>query len=63
MYIYIYIYIKYIRHLLGNYKYYNYVHEKNYFVEVSKNLAEYKSENNFIQLILLKIIQDVQTDC
>jgi len=49
--------------LLGNYKYYNYVHEKNYFVEVSKNLAEYRSENNFTELILLKIIiQDVQTD-
>jgi len=28
----------------------NHIHEKNGFVEVSKNLARHKSENNFVVL-------------
>jgi len=36
------------------------LHEKNDFAEISKNLVRYRSNNNFVWII---IIEDVQADC
>jgi len=36
--------------------------EKNGFTEISKNLARYKSENNFVCTIKI-IMSDAHTDC
>jgi len=42
--------------------YYNITARKENFAEVSKNLARYRSENNFVWIIKI-IMQNVQTDC
>jgi len=37
--------------MIRRYESYIFIHRKNGFAEVSKNLARYKSENNFVELL------------